>query len=293
MTRDKWLLTGAWALMAGVGAFSIYRQVQAPKVDSTILTLTEELTKKEKGSTGQGPKDPLPKMPRYDQVIRSGYVEPFPRVMEFHPREVTRYTPVVPVTVKVLPVPVLGTIKSDLDGVVLHWSLKQPQVDLLEKMTAVPAQPVNFVVLRGSAEGDLKPLITLQSDARSYTDLSADPRKTYLYKVSLTGMETVRYDRSGRMVEVTNLAESPLKATTPANVRLKLVGGDATHALVRVETYDRTVKKWVGKAPVLSTPGEKVAGTGWAIKGLRFNASTLVADVMDDDGVVTSLSTRE
>jgi hypothetical protein len=61
---------------------------------------------------------------------------------------------------------------------------------------------------------------------------------------------------------------------------------------MKVETYDRAKKAWVARAPVLTAPGDKVAGTGWLLKGLRFDEFTLVADVMDDDGVVQVLTTR-
>lgn len=287
MTRDQWLLTGAWAAMAAVGSFSIYRQSQAPQVDPSIAKLCTDLDKaKDGGSEGH--------------LGQLAYVNPWGPVTEVRPapeganrvptRAVGLPTSPKPVTVQVLPFPVMKGVQSDLNGVVVTWSTEERSVDLLQLMSRTPAKAFRFAVLRQLGDAAPEKIAELGPEARSYTDLSADPRKTYFYRVTLTGAETVRFDRSGSMVNVTNAAESALKATTPANTRLKLIGGDRSHAFVTVETYDRATKKWVGRAPVLVKPGEKVAG--WSLKSLRFDDFTLVADMTGDDGVALVLTTR-
>src|SRR6185295_9732868 len=45
MTRDKWLLTGAWAVMAAFGALTYYKVSHSPKIDPTIEKLCKELEK--------------------------------------------------------------------------------------------------------------------------------------------------------------------------------------------------------------------------------------------------------
>ncbi|HLY74834.1 MAG TPA: hypothetical protein VKU80_12010, partial [Planctomycetota bacterium] len=68
--------------------------------------------------------------------------------------------------------------------------------------------------------------------------------------------------------------------------------GDKTHAVLRVETYDRGRKGWVART-ALNAPGDLIAGTGWSLKGLRFEEFTLVADLTDDEGVARVLSTKD
>jgi hypothetical protein len=62
--------------------------------------------------------------------------------------------------------------------------------------------------------------------------------------------------------------------------------------VIKVESYNRTGKYWAAKT-LLVNPSEAVAGTGWKLKGLRFDDFTLVADLTDDAGVVRVLTTRE
>jgi hypothetical protein len=114
--------------------------------------------------------------------------------------------------------------------------------------------------------------------------------------VMLTGGET-EFSAEAQAGEVvrfyfTNTANTRLFNVAIPGARLKLVGGDKTHAVLRAETYDRAQKAWVGKT-ALTAPGEMVAGTGWSLKGLRFDEFTLVADVTDDDGVARVLTTRD
>jgi hypothetical protein len=91
---------------------------------------------------------------------------------------------------------------------------------------------------------------------------------------------------------VTKQSDHVSTARTPSATRLKLVGGDKTHAVLKAETYNKEKKYWMPKT-LLVAPGEAVAATGWTLKGLRFIDFTLVADVTDDDGVARILTTRE
>lgn len=289
MTRDQWLLTGAWAAMAAAGCFSIYKASQGPKLDPAIEEAANTLAR---ARDPKVPKPPAPPTPPRDVVIEfvpAPYFTPPESATRFHPKLVGTAVPPKPCTVAVLPEPVMGEATSTLDGVRLSWSTRQPAVDLLQLMTAVPAKTYRILVMRQAADGAAERIAELGPESRSYSDLSAKPRETYHYWVEIVGPETVRFDRSGSMVQVTNKAERPLPLKTPANTRLKLVGGDRSSALVTVETYDRATKKWVGGEPVLAKPGEKVAG--WSLKSLKFDKFTLVADMTDDDGVARVLTT--
>ena len=163
-----------------------------------------------------------------------------------------------------------------------------PKRELLLSLALLAAAPC-------AAPADAPPLewvAELKPEARTWTDLSAEPRQTYRYWVTVTGLETVRSDRSGALVEVSNKPDRPVSASSPSATRVKLVGGDPTHALLQVERYDRAKKAWVAGSPFLAVPGEKVAGTGWSLQGVRFEKFTLVADATDDDGVARVLTTR-
>lgn len=291
MTRDQWLLTGAWAAMAAAGALSIYKGSRTPEIDPGISRLCGELKALEHGSACYAPN-----RKRLAFLVPAGPVSdvrPAPVEAALFRTEAVGH-PVDPpvINVKVLPFPVMLSIKSDLDGTVLTWGTEQREVKLLRRMIRVNVDPATISVMRQLSDETPEKVADLGPKVRSWTDLSAQPRKAYRYWVTLTGQETVRTDRSGALVEVTNKPDRSLEATAPAAMRLNLIGGDKTHAFMKIETYDRAKKAWVAKAPVQAAPGEKVAGTGWQLKGLRFDGFTLVADVMDDDGAVQVLSTR-
>jgi hypothetical protein len=126
---------------------------------------------------------------------------------------------------------------------------------------------------------------------RSFTDLSTEPRLTYRYWVELTGDESV-YDSYPPVAKpATKGLHLSAEARTPAATRVKLVGGDKDNGILKVETYDRAQKKWVGKL-VQTAPGRAVGTSGWTLNGLRFDNFTLVADVTDDEGVDRVLNTK-
>ncbi len=291
MTRDRWFLTGAWAAIAAVGALSIYKGARTPELDPGIARLCREVAALEQVSPGRYPAPS--RLPFVDPVYAPPEGRPVPKGGDLF-RTVAVGHPVEPpdIGAKVLPFPVLQSIKADLDGIVVQWTTEHPPVTLLRKMTPVPVEPRTVSVFRQHEDETPEKVADLAPKSRSWTDLSAKPGWTYRYWVALTGLETVRSDRSGALVEVTNRSDRSLTATAPWATRVKLIGGDRAHAFMRVETYDRAKKAWVGKAPVQTAPGEKVDGTGWQLKGLRFENFTLVADMTDDDGAVQVLSTR-
>lgn len=291
MTCDQWVLTGAWMAMAATGAFSLYKGSESPKVDPAIAGLCKEVTALQDGASKHGPND---------RVLP--FIDPFGPVTEVHPapdgsssfstRAEGHSVDPKSVQVKVLPFPAMQAARADLDGTVVTWVLEDRAVELLRNMTRVPAKPAKLSVFRQKGEEAPEAVAELKPEARTWTDLSAEPRQTYRYWVTVTGLETVRSDRSGSLVEVTNKPDRPVSASSPSATRVKLVGGDATHALLQVEKYDRAKKAWVAGSPFLAAPGEKVAGTGWSIRGVRFEKFTLVADATDDDGVARVLTTR-
>ena len=289
---DKGLLIGAWAVMAAAGAFSIYKVAQTPNVEPGIARLVQDLEKAQNGGV-KNPPGPLPKIsfdPRIDP--RAGSFTPTEESTRFHSRFGVSYHPPKDRDIQVLPFPVMESAQATLDGATIAWKTVLKDVEHKPWMHPKEAKPSGFVVIRESELGQPEKIAELGPAARSYADLSTKPRQAYIYWVELKGLETDRSNNDGNLMPVTNKPDRPLSAKSPADTRLKLVGGDKTHAVLRAEMYDRSKKAWVPKT-VLAAPGEMVAGTGWSLKKLRFDDFTLVADVTDDDGVARVLSTRD
>ncbi len=292
MRSDKGLLWGAWVAMAAAGAFSIYRASEAPKIDPTVARLCEDLRKMEQGPVHYPPGQ----VPHWDWMA---YFGPVTDARPADPRSGSVTTEAVgkgrrlrdPEPTLVLPYPVLGTAKADLDGATLTWSTREQAVELKYWMKRVPAKQSGFSVYRQAKQGIPEKIADLGPESRSFVDVSTEPRKTYLYWVTLTGVESDRTTNPKLMVAATNRSDTTLEVRTPSDTRLKLVGGDPTHAVLRAEIYNRARMAWLPKT-VLAAPGETVAGIGWSLNKLRFDQFTLVADVTDDEGVARVLTTR-
>jgi hypothetical protein len=194
--------------------------------------------------------------------------------------------------VLVLPFPVLGTAKAEFQGTTVTWTLQDaPKEALPSHITQKVGKPLGFIVLRRGPEGKEEVLAKVGPEAKSFTDVSTKPLATYRYRVLVTGEETNRSSYPAVQEAVTKGLPGSAEAKTPSNVRVKLLGGDRTIATLRVETYDRTQKKWIAKL-VTAAPGREVGSSGWTLKGLRFDNFTLVAELTDDDGVDRVLDTK-
>ena len=290
---DKGLLIGAWAVMIAAGAFSIYKVAQVPRIDPGISRLIGELEKAQNSPIIGCPPERLPKISVIPPIDpRAGFFTPSDEKTRFHPK-FTWVAVDPPVRdIQVLPFPAMESAQATLDGATIAWKTVVKEVDHKPWMHPKEAKASGFIVWRESELGQPEKIAELGPAARSYADLSTKPGKTYIYWVTLKGLETDRSNNDGKLMEVTNKAERPVSAKSPADTRLRLVGGDKTHAVLKAESYDRAKKAWIPRT-VLTAPGEMVAGTGWLLKGLRFDDFTLVADVTDDDGVVRVLSTRD
>lgn len=290
MTRDKWLLTGAWVVMAAFAGYSLVRIAHSPKVDPTIEKLCQEL---EKRTICGGPEKPEMFKPPFQRTNAGlAYVDPeaarFRTKMVGIPIDHKKYD------VQVLPKPVTGWTDGTLDGITVRWSIDADRkVALKDWMERKEAKVLGFIVLRQRGNEAAVQVAELGPKETSWKDLSAEPKQTYRYMVSLKGMEHDRETDPPVLRPAVVESERGASAKTPSATRLTLVGGDKSHGMLRVETYDRAKKMWVAGKPMMAAPGEAVASTGWTLKGLRFIDFTLVADMMDDDGVARVLTTRE
>jgi len=292
--RDKGLLLGAWAIIAATGAFSLYKVAQTPRIDPAIERLVVELENAQSARPPHGgPGETAPRITVIDPINpRAGFFTPSEAATRFHPRFVGIEVPPTDRDILVLPFPVMESSQATLDGASITWKTVLRDVEHKPWMHPKEAKPSGFDVWREFEPGQPEKVEELGPASRSFVDLSTKPRRTYLYWVTLKGLETDRSNNDGVLVPGKNKAERPVSAKSPADTRLKLVGGDKTHAVLQAEKYDRVKKAWVPRT-LLTAPGEMVDGTGWSLKGLRFDNFTLVADVTDDDGVARVLSTRD
>jgi len=293
---DRLMLWGAAAVMIAVGALSLWKVSLIPAIDPEIAALRAEQQKLINGPRHFPAPDPIP-------AVHLGFLDviPEPRLPQpqadlFRTQAVGKAMTIIhnPTKVLVLPFAVPTEIKSDLNGVSLPWTLQDaPQEKLADWQSQVKAKPAGFVIERRCGDEPAVVLAKLGPEAGSYTDVSAEPRKTYRYRVSVTGNETIRTSYPAQLEPVTKALAWSAEVRTPSDARVKLVGGDKNNAFLRMETYDRTAKKWVAGKVSMAVPGQKVGGSGWTLKGLRFDNFTLVADVTDDEGVDRVLTTKD
>lgn len=292
MTRDKWLLTGAWAAMAAFGALTYYKVSHSPKIDPGVAAAIEALKKAEQDGGCYPPGKAVPFKPPFGPTDAGlAYIDP--EANRFHPKFRKTEVDHQHHDVMVLPRPKMSAAGADLNGVSLVWSVEARTVPLLYWMHQKEAKVQGFIVTRQRGEEAPVQIAELGPTATSYADLSAEPRQTYRYIVSVKGMEHDRTTDPPVLKPAMVPAAQAVPATPPSATRLKLAGGDKTHGVLRVETYDRAKKMWVAGKTMLVAPGETVAGIGWTLKGLRFDNFTLVADVTDGDGAALVLTTRE
>jgi hypothetical protein len=290
--NDRLMLWGAAAVMIAVGALSLWRIYQAPAIDPEIAMLKADYQAIMNGPARLAKPDPVPSIHLcYMDVIR----EPQP-VTSFagHLRTKLMDVPVprTPVDVYILSLPMPRTAASTLDGTTITWSLVEPEVELRYYMRRKETKPTGFLIQRQCENGQAEDVAQVGAKALSYIDLTAQPRLTYRYWVVAKGMESDLNLDPPTKKEVVKRLEALVKTRTPSDTRAKLVGGDKGNAFLRIETYDRGQKKWVGKTS-MAAPGQKVGSSGWVLKGLRFDNFTLVADVTDDEGVDRVLTTKD
>ena len=288
---DKLMVWGAWTLMAAVGSLTVWKISKAPKVDPVFAVIENDLNRNPR-IPRMAPPPPLPKGENVDIVIRPARPAP-DLAYVIWPIMIGEPVEHRPMTVLVLPFAVVGEAKADLDGTTVTWTLQNPPMEKLAAwMTQKTNKPAGFVIERQCEDGPVETVGKVGPEVRSFTDLSTEPRLAYRYWVSVMGEETIRTAYPEVRQTVTKGLNGSAEARTPSITRVKLVGGEKTKAILRVETYDKAQKKWIAKT-VMAAPGREIGASGWTLKGLRFDNFTLVADLTDDDGVEQVRSTKD
>jgi len=293
---DKLMVWGAWGLMAAVGSLSAWKISQAPKVEPEIVRLGTELAALQ--NSGIHPSLEAPKAPVVPPICpvncSAGTAPAHDWTAFVRTEAIGKGVDPVDEPVFILPLPKISSeTKADLDGVTIHWDLAIQAPALMKWMKRKDANVEKFLIERQCEHGKIQTVAELDPKARSFTDLSTEPHLTYQYWVSLVGKETDLSKRPLVQKLVTKGENASAEARTPSATRLKLIGGEKTRAILRVETYDRSLKKWNPKT-VIAAPGQQNAGLGgWSLNGLRFDNFTLVADLTDDEGVDRVLTTKD
>jgi hypothetical protein len=289
--NDRLMLWGAAAIMVAVAALAVHRVSEMPSIDPEIARLKIEHEKLMNGPARQAAPGSVPS-------VHLGFVDVVAEPRRSPEWAGTMHTTFVGVPVRradmpvyVLSLPVPGTATSTLDATTLTWSLTEPKAELKYWMVRKENKPTGFLIKRQCGDGDVENLAEVGAKALSYVDLTCKPRLTYRYWVVAKGMESdLALDPPPLKSVVKGLVASA-ETRTPSDTKAKLVGGDKGNAFVRIDTYDRAAKTWVGKT-TMAAPGQKIGTSGWTLKGLRFDNFTLVADVTDDEGVDRVLTTR-
>ncbi len=289
---DRLMLWGAVAIMVAVGSLFFYRVSESPKIDPEIAALKAEHQKLMNGPARQPGPGQVP-------AIHIGFLDVVeePKAVNDnagHLRTKLVGHPISPpvVQVYILSLPTPKTVTSTLEETTITWSLFEPVVELKDYMRRNGTKPTGFVIKRMGEDGKIVQIGEAGAKALSFTDLTCKPRATYRYWVDAKGTESDLENKPYPKKDVVKGIDASVQTRTPSDTRAKLVGGDKANAFLRIETYDRTLKKWVGKTS-MAAPGQKVGSSGWVLKGLRFDNFTLVADVTDDEGVDRVLSTKD
>lgn len=290
MTRlDRAILLSAWAVILGCGVAGVWANSKRPRILPQLVKL-EEWVEQERLGIKEPPPPYVPVgPPGFDG--RLGMICPrsgpyLARVVAVAPPERLERE-----DVEILCRPVIYSEAADLDGARIAWQHGCDRATLLPHERRMEGPVTRIVVERAERTGEFRPVAELGPQAESYADPSAAPGQEYRYRVRFEGMET--RIRGGKYVreDASKAAESGTLRLPPAH-RVRLVGGDARLAVVRVETYDRRRKAWSSK-DLTVRPGEAIGPTGWRLEALRFEKSTLTAEATDERHERRRLTTKD
>jgi len=174
--------------------------------------------------------------------------------------------------------------------VVLSWSLREPTIKDPKK--EVRSAPQAFLVHRQCDGGEIDRIATLDPKVTSFEDRDLQPRHSYRYWILVRGEEGPVFYPAKNAPVVDREGEGRVDGVVPAWHKVKLTGGDREHAILAVESYNPMTGKWDTRR-ILTSPGQPIGATGWTLERLRFDKSTLVAEVKDDLRETREISTKK
>jgi hypothetical protein len=196
-------------------------------------------------------------------------------------------------TLAVAPAAVIdpASLKGELGRTTFSWRLADPPARLEPHETPSRAEVKALVIERRRGDGAFEPVARLDGKATSFTDATVEPTRTYSYRVVVECAADDVCGSCGRKLPAAGPAEESPEVRLPHPWRVRLLGGDAKVAILRVETWEKGA--WVAKQHTVR-PGQRVGATGWTLGGLRFEKSTLVANFADEaSGEDLELTTKD
>lgn len=279
LTRaEKWMLGTAWAAIA-VAAVEGARQIRRiPAVEPSVVALEKRFDAGRRAKAEPVPADgSLARWTRGQSWLAEGRLAA-PLAGYFAPEIVDRTTERGVRNVPFLPSASEVAATADLDGVALRWSLVRPWAPLEPHERQVWVEPAGLRIGRRGPSGEFEPVAALDAKATSWRDAEAAPGRTWEYRVAVDGPS------AARRVPTSDTAA----AATPGHRRARLTGGDATVALVRVETYDRASRAWTGRDATMRSGSELWPG-GPRLVRLWFAGFDLKAELAWPDGRTTEI----
>lgn len=286
MSKERWLLAGsclAIALCGSAGLVAVHGRLTAPP-----LAFTPEPQRPLPPPQDPG-KEARERLQKSLQVIHPsvkptdhlGYL--IPRIIE-NPKDGPDWK-----EFHLLPTPLYsGTV--EIDRARLTWKLAPPDLKAPGiKRVASPAEAV--VIHRQMDGGEIERVAVLDPKESMFEDRDVQPGRLYRYWVLVRGLEGV-HSPTSKPVPVDKAGENAVEGRTPEWVKVKLIGGDAAHAILGVETYNPVKGRWESST-VQTTVGGPIGRTGWTLERLRFDRFTLLAEVRDDRFETRDLSTRK
>ncbi len=279
--EDRWMLAGAWMLIATAGAAGAWKISRIPALDPATARTMAELRQRIRDAAVEPP-PPLKRPPTWAYVSAEA-PEPPAFGATLLTRFVAREVPHPDRDVPVLALAAAVDARASLDGVTVTWTLERAPVLLEPNERPKDVKPAGLRIQRSTGGGEWKDVARLAPQAGSWLDAGAAPRTSQAYRVLLEAPNAER--AAGQGISVA-------RARTPSDRRARLVGGDAKVAIVRVEAYNRGSRAWDGRERT-ARPGEELWPGGWTLSGLKFKGSVLVAEAVVEDGRPLELTTRD
>jgi hypothetical protein len=285
-SRERWILTGVWAIIAGSGVLGFLwtrSPAESPKAELPLHVAV-----------------PTPRPPRENPVevelakwtkapapVRTP-VSPF--VAGLMPE--IKWIEKDPPTPKefLLPKPIYSG-RVELDRVTLEWSLRNPTLKNTPDLVQVRSAPEEILIRRRCENGELEQVAVLDAKATVYVDRDVRPNHFYEYWILVRGKEGIERYNNTTVRTVESEGSGRLEARVPAWHKVKLVGGDSSRAILSIDAYNPEKGRW-DSSILRVTPGSPIGTTGWTLDRMRFDKSTLVAEVRDDRLERRELSTR-
>jgi len=283
--KNRWILAGAWALLVagGLGGAALIQRHLEPR---PVADLPKEPLERPKPKKDPG-EEARRRLAASLEVIT-------PKILPKTDAAATLWTtihvppppPPAPPVLVIMPTALYsGTV--DLDRTRLSWKLSALSMNTKGERS----QPEAILIHRQADGGEIERIAVLDPKVTSFEDFEVQPGRSYRYWVVLRGAEGLK-DGNQAAPLIEKEGEGLVEGRTPEWIKIRLVGGDASRAILNVETYNPLKGRWettVAQAAL----GQPIGRTGWTLERTRFDRFTLIAELKDDRSEIRLFSTRK